>query len=68
MKEYPKTRMYDKDWWRNMWNKTKLVDITACYDIEDAHEIWRHEDGWVEYIDADTDNDIAFIVISAIKR
>ena len=59
---------HSKEWWRNMWNKTRLVDITACYDIEDAHGIWRHEDGWIEYIDADTDNDIAFIVMSAVKR
>ena len=55
-------------WWRNMWEKTGLVEITACYDIEDAHGIWRYEDGWTDYIDADADKDIAFIVMAATKR
>jgi len=54
-------------WWRRLWEKTGLVDIAACYDIEDAHGIWR-ECGWLEYIDADTDNDIAFVVMAAVKK
>jgi len=59
---------HSNKWWRKFWEKTGLVDITACYDIEDAHGIWRHEDGWVEYIDADTGNDIAFVVMAARKK
>ena len=59
---------HSNKWWRKLWEKTGLVEITACYDIEDAHGIWRYEDGWVEYIDADTDNDIAFIVMAATKK
>lgn len=58
-------------WWRRMWEKTGLVDIITCYDIEDAHGIWRHEDGadWgINYIDADADHDVAFIVMAAKKR
>lgn len=59
---------HSNKWWRKLWDKTGLVDITDCYDIEDAHGIWRHEDGWIEYIDADTDNDIAFVVMTAVKK
>ena len=55
-------------WWRNLWEKTGLVDITACYDIEDAEGIWRYEDGWTEYIDADTGGDAAFVVMAARKK
>ena len=47
------------------------MEITACYDIDDVHGIWRHEDGsnWaIEYIEADTDYDIALIVMAAIKK
>jgi len=59
---------HSNGWWRKFWEKTGLVDITACYDIEDAEGIWRHEDGWVEYIGADVDGDIAFVVMAAVKK
>lgn len=59
---------HSNKWWRKLWEKTGLVDIIACYDIEDAHGIWRHEDGWIEYVEADTDGDIAFIVMTAVKK
>ena len=26
---------HSKDWWRHLWEKTGIVDITACYDMED---------------------------------
>ena len=58
---------HSNKWWRKLWEKSGLVEITACYDIEDAHGIWRYEDGWIEYIDADKDKDIAFIVMAAKK-
>jgi len=58
---------HSNKWWRKLWEKTELVDITACYNIEDAHGIWR-EHGWHELIEADTDNDIAFIVMAAVKK
>ncbi|MCL2286882.1 MAG: methyltransferase domain-containing protein [Firmicutes bacterium] len=55
-------------WWRNHWEKHGIVNITACYDIEDAHGIWLYEDGWIEYVDADKNKDIAFIIMAAIKK
>jgi len=59
---------HSNKWWRKLWEKTGHVEITACYDIEDAPGIWRHEAGWNEYVDADTDNDIAFVVMTAVKK
>jgi len=28
-------------WWRALWEKTGLCDITACYDLEDPKGLWR---------------------------
>ena len=58
---------HSNNWWRKMWEKTGLVNITACYNIEDAPGIWQHEDGWTEYYESDTNNDIAFVVMAAQK-
>jgi cyclopropane fatty-acyl-phospholipid synthase-like methyltransferase len=59
---------HSNKWWRTFWEKTGIVNITACYDIEDAHGIWRLEDGWLEYVDSDTEDAIAFIVMAATKK
>jgi SAM-dependent methyltransferase len=57
---------HSNKWWRKFWEKTGLVEITACYDIEDAHEIWREE--WMEYIETDTEKDATLIVMTAVKK
>jgi len=65
---------HSADWWRKLWAKTGIVDITACYNIEDPKEIWLP---WAngsqsfnddEFLKADTNNDLAFVVMSAIKK
>jgi len=56
-------------WWRKLWEKTGMVDITACYDIENAHEIWL--DGVErgdEFIHADKDKLVTLVAMTAIKR
>lgn len=58
---------HNNKWWRKLWEKTGLVEITACYDIEDAHGVWLREDAWHEYVEADIDKDIAFVVMAAKK-
>ena len=65
---------HSADWWRKLWAKTDIVDITACYNIPDPKEIWLP---WAngnqsfnddEFLKADTNNDLAFVVMSATKK
>ena len=71
---------HSKDWWRRHWAKTGLADITACYDIDDPHGIWREWAHWsaehlpesmgfsdTEFLAADTNGDIALIAMVAKK-
>ena len=66
-------------WWRHLWEKTGIAEITACYDIPDPKEIWRPWAVWEEqnmdfeihdtdFLNADTNNDIALIAMSAVKK
>jgi len=68
---------HSKNWWQQLWVKTGVVDINACYDLEAAKEIWRPWAEWaklnlgfkdVEFLNADLNNDLAFIVMSAVKK
>jgi len=68
---------HSKAWWRRLWKKTGIVDITACYDMEEPKEIWRPWAEWsgehlgfkdTEFLNADTGNDIALVVMSAVKH
>jgi cyclopropane fatty-acyl-phospholipid synthase-like methyltransferase len=75
---------HSKDWWRSLWGKTGLAEIITCYDMADIKEIWmpfavwsiehmpeqKEEIGFddVEFLEADVNNDIAFIVMAAIKK
>ena len=68
---------HSKEWWRHLWEKTGIVEIRACYDIDNPKEIWRPWAEWSkehlgfdddEFLDADTDDDVALITLSAIKR
>lgn len=64
-------------WWRRLWEKTGLAEITACYDMADPKEIWRPWATWsrdhlgfndVDFLDADTEDDLALIVMSAVRK
>ena len=68
-------------WWRKLWEKTGIAEIKACYDIPDMKEIWmpyaiQTRDWAIEtqgfsdedFLDADTDGDLALIVMTAVKR
>ena len=68
---------HSKGWWRHLWEKTGLVEITACYDMEEPKEIWMPWAKWakenlgffdVAFLEADKNNDIELIVMSAIKQ
>jgi cyclopropane fatty-acyl-phospholipid synthase-like methyltransferase len=37
---------HSKDWWRHLWEKTGICDITSCYDIDSPKEVWMP---WAEW-------------------
>ena len=61
-------------WWKNHWEKTGLVDITACYDIPNVREVWEP---WAsgeqsfnddEFLKADIDNNVTLVAMAAVKK
>ena len=65
---------HSAEWWCRFWEKTNLVEITACYNIDDPKGIWMP---WAKgkqsfsdegFLNADTDNDVAFVVMAAKKK
>ncbi|MDL2234061.1 methyltransferase domain-containing protein [Ruminococcaceae bacterium OttesenSCG-928-L11] len=75
---------HSKDWWRRLWEKTGLVEITSCYDMDDPKEIWWPWAKWAKenfskewgdggdfderFLNADTNNEVALVVMSAVKK
>ena len=72
---------HSKGWWRRLWEKTGIVDITACYDIDDPKGIWmpyavatsdwaKEEIGFSDedFLNADTNDDMALVVMAARKK
>ena len=70
---------HSAEWWRHLWEKTGVAEITSCYNIPGPKEIWFPWARWaeknldlgfsdVEFLNADTNNDIALIAMSAVKK
>ena len=69
---------HSKDWWRKLWAKTGIAEITACYEMKNTKAIWQPYAIWEkenrqdstdeEFLNADAQDDIAFIVMTAVKR
>ena len=64
-------------WWWGLWERTGLADITACYHAEDPKEIWMPWAVWskehlgfedVEFLEADVGDELAFVVMAAVKK
>ena len=64
-------------WWRALWEKTGVADITSCYNIPDPKSIWLPWAQWskehlafndVEFLNADTNNELALIAMTAVKK
>lgn len=72
---------HSREWWRRLWDKTGIVEITSCYDIENPKEIWRSWADWAlvhfnaewgeggdkddKFLNDDVNNDIALIAMTA---
>jgi len=39
---------HSNKWWRSLWEKTGLCEITSCYDIDDAKAIWQPWANWAK--------------------
>ncbi|MDL2246233.1 methyltransferase domain-containing protein [Methanobrevibacter sp. OttesenSCG-928-K11] len=83
---------HSKEWWKSLWEKTGIVNITSCYNIPDSKEIWYSWGHWVrenlnlddmglqdveveypqfddvDFLDADTDNQITLFAMTATKK
>lgn len=71
---------HSKEWWQKLWAKTKLCEVTACYEIEKPKEIWRSWADWAKanfpvdgefdekFLDADINDDVTLIVMAAKKN
>ena len=69
-------KIYSANWWRKLWERTKIVNITACYDIPDLKSIWYPWTYWenenrgfddIDFFNADTENNIAIILLAVEK-
>jgi len=73
-------------WWRTLWEKTGLCEVTASYAMEDSRAIWQDWADWsvenfervfgesegadadLKLLEADTNDDLALIVMAAVKK
>jgi len=70
---------HSANWWKHLWEKTEIVKITASYNMEDPKEVWMPWAKWadenmdfessdVQFLADDTNDDLALIVMAAVKR
>ena len=77
LKEFWEPEMYtfhSKEWWRNHWEKTGLVAVSALYEIDEPKAHWYPWAHWAkanlqfndkEFLDADVNGDLALIAMVA---
>ena len=77
---------HSSNWWRILWEKTGLCDITASYRMENSRAIWQQWADWsvenfervfgfgdsgdtdFKLLQADVNNDLALIIMAAVKK
>lgn len=70
MKPFWETNMYawhSAEWWRQLWQKSNLVDVTYAGAIPDGKAIWR-ETADDELHDADTESYLTLMLMTAVKK
>lgn len=58
---------HSAEWWRNMWQKTGLVDVTYAGNIPDGKALWRLTADY-ELLDADEEDYLTLILMTAAKK
>ncbi|GFZ31395.1 SAM-dependent methyltransferase [Clostridium zeae] len=70
MKDFWEPDMYcfhSASWWKELWSKTGIVDVTYADTIEDGKELWRTTADF-DLHDADIENYLTLIAMTAIKK
>jgi cyclopropane fatty-acyl-phospholipid synthase-like methyltransferase len=58
---------HSAEWWKNLWQKTGLVDVTCAQEIPNGKAIWRATADF-ELHDADNENYLTLLLMTAIKK
>ncbi|QSF47330.1 SAM-dependent methyltransferase [Paenibacillus tianjinensis] len=58
---------HSASWWRNMWQKTNLVEVTNAEEIPNGKALWR-ETADFELHNADTENFLTLMLMTAVKK
>jgi cyclopropane fatty-acyl-phospholipid synthase-like methyltransferase len=58
---------HSAQWWRGLWEETGTVDVTKAENIPNGKEIWRATADF-DLHDADTENYLALILMTAVKK
>ena len=70
MKPFWEPNMYSwhgAEWWKKMWDKSGLVDVTYANEIPDGKEIWRATAD-EELHNADKERYLTLVMMTAIKK
>lgn len=54
-------------WWKDMWEKSDMVDINLSKDIPDGKELWRSTADF-DLHDADVENYLTLVMLTATKK
>lgn len=54
-------------WWRELWQKTDIVDVTYAESISNGKELWKFTADF-DLHDADTEDYLTLIAMTAIKK
>lgn len=58
---------HSAQWWRKMWEKTDLVEITHAENVPDGKTLWRTTADF-DLHDADKENYLTLVLMTAIKK
>lgn len=58
---------HSASWWRSMWQKTNLVDVTYAEEVPNGKALWRATADY-DLHDADTENFLTLMLMTAIKK
>lgn len=70
MKAHWESDMYcfhSAEWWRELWNKTGIVDVKYAETVQDGKEIWRSTADF-DLHDADVEDYLTLIAMTARKN
>jgi cyclopropane fatty-acyl-phospholipid synthase-like methyltransferase len=58
---------HSAEWWKKLWDKSSLVDVTYANEISDGKEIWRASAD-KELHNADKEQYLTLVMMTAVKK